>query len=42
MLREPNSYYTRGYSPSLRKYKAYFDTELLITDVKPSGVWCQQ
>ena len=42
MLREPGSYYTRGYSDSLRKYKAFFDTELLVTELRPTGMWCQQ
>ena len=42
MLREPGSLYTAGRSPSLRKYKPYFDTEVIVVESNyPQGFTCQ-
>ena len=43
MLREPNSTYTAGRSPSLRKYKDFKDTEVkVLRNNYPHGFDCQQ
>jgi hypothetical protein len=43
MLREAQSYYKVGRSPSLRKYKAFFDTEVrVIENNYPHGFNCEQ
>jgi ATP-dependent DNA ligase len=43
MLREPHSLYTGGRSPSLRKYKPFFDTEVkVLENAYPHGFNCQQ
>ena len=43
ILREPNSMYTPGRSYSMRKYKEFQDTEvLIIKDMFPHGFICKQ
>jgi ATP-dependent DNA ligase len=43
MLREPRSLYKAGRSPSLRKFKPYFDTEVKVVENKyPHGFNCLQ
>jgi DNA ligase-1 len=43
MLREPQSAYKPGRSPSLRKFKQFLDTEVLVKENQyPHGFNCQQ
>lgn len=42
MLREPLSPYKSGRSMSLRRYKEYLDTEVLIKEKIQSGLKCEQ
>jgi DNA ligase-1 len=43
MLREANSLYKGGRSPTLRKYKEYFDTEVKVLENEyPHGFKCLQ
>ena len=43
MLREPGSLYKAGRSPSLRKFKPFFDTEVKVVENKyPHGFRCLQ
>jgi DNA ligase-1 len=43
MLREPKSLYKAGRSPSLCKFKQFFDTEVkIIENNYPHGFNCQQ
>ena len=43
MLREPGSLYREGRATCLRKYKAYFDTEVKVLESNyPHGFACQQ
>ena len=43
VLREPGSLYKFGRSPSLRKYKPYFDTEVTVIENQyPHGIICKQ
>jgi ATP-dependent DNA ligase len=43
MLREPASLYKGGRSPSLRKYKEFFDAEVKVVENEyPHGLKCLQ
>jgi DNA ligase-1 len=43
MLREPQSLYKAGRSPSLRKFKPFFDTEVKVLENNfPHGFECAQ
>ena len=42
MLRSPGSLYEKTRSSHLRKYKAYFDTEVKVIKIKYPGYECLQ